>query len=185
MSVQHLQSVFIYLFSNNQMLLSILSHVGCLRQGRRTLRACNLVADVFSKSHGSDVPPVTERYRNPQLENTHVVQIQLPDQIEFRNQPLKCVCVCLCFLSRFKVPLHLLLLASRNGRSCRYQKDCQGRGQRWRLSVNLLAYVSCVSDTLRFVKDPFKEDLQYRGGLHVLRYFLLFVVNGPYACPSI
>ena len=113
------------------MLSSIVSRVGCLRQGRRTWRACNLVGEGLSKSHGSDVPCATETYKNHQLENTDVVQIQLPDQIDFSNEPVKCVCVRLCCLSRIKVPLHLLLQASRNGRYChRHHKDSRGRGQR-------------------------------------------------------
>ncbi len=81
---------------------SILSRVCLVRQWWRTWTACNLVADGFSKSHNSDVLHETERYKNLQLENTHVVEIQLPDQIEFRNQSLKCVCVCSCFLCKQK-----------------------------------------------------------------------------------
>jgi hypothetical protein len=60
---------------------SILSRVGWVRQWRKTWTACNLVADGLSKSHNFDVPHGTERYKNLQLENTDVVEIQLPDEI--------------------------------------------------------------------------------------------------------
>ena len=116
MSSKHHKSTFILFWSHNRMRCSILSRVGLVRQWRRTWAACNLVAHGFSKSHISDVPHATERYKNLQLGNTHVVEIQLPDEIEFGNQSLKCVCVCSCFLCKFKVPLHRLLLTCLKGR---------------------------------------------------------------------
>ena len=52
--------------------------------------------------------------------------------------------------------------------------------------ISLSPYVSNVSDIFRFVTDAFKkEEVEYRGELHVLRYFLVFLVNGQYACSSI
>jgi hypothetical protein len=110
------KSAFIWFWSHNWTFWPIPSGVGLLRQGQRTLRPCNLVAHGFSKWHGSDVPRVMETCRNHRPENTHVVQIQRPVQIELCIQSLKCVGGRLCCLSRFKVPLHLLLLTSRNGR---------------------------------------------------------------------
>ncbi len=128
MSAKHHKSTFILSLSHNRMRYSILSRVCLVRQWRRTWTACNLVADGFSKSQSSDVPHATERYKNLQLENTHVVEIQLPDKIEFRNQSLKCVRVCSCFLCKFNVPLLWLLLTCRKGRWCRRrQQDCRGR----------------------------------------------------------
>ena len=116
MSSKHHKSTFILFLSHSRMPCSILSRVGWVRQWRKTWTACNLVADGMSTSHNSDVPHATERYKNLQLSNTHVVEIQLPDEIEFGNQPLKFVCVCSCFLCKFKVPLRRLLLVSRRGR---------------------------------------------------------------------
>ena len=58
-----------------------LTQVGLVRQCRRTWTACNLVAHGLSKSHSFDVPHGTQRYKNLQLENTDVVEIQLPDEI--------------------------------------------------------------------------------------------------------
>jgi hypothetical protein len=52
--------------------------------------------------------------------------------------------------------------------------------------ISLSPYVSNVSDIFRFVTDAFKkEEVEYRGELHVLRYFLVFLVNGQYVCSSI
>ena len=128
MSSKHHKSTFILFLSHSRMPCSILSRVGWVRQWRKTWTACNLVADGMSTSHNSDVPHATERYKNLQLENTHVVEIQLPDDIEFGNQTLKFVCVCSCFLCKFKVPPRRLLLVSRRGRWYRHRlKDWRGR----------------------------------------------------------
>jgi hypothetical protein len=81
MSSKHHKSTFILFLSHSRMPCSILSRVGWVRQWRKTWTACNLVADGMSKSHSSDVPHETERYKNLQLENTDVVEIQLPDEI--------------------------------------------------------------------------------------------------------
>ena len=67
MSSKHHKSTFILFFSHSRMPCSILSRVAWVRQWRKTWTACNLVADGMSKSHSSDVPHETERYKNLQL----------------------------------------------------------------------------------------------------------------------